>query len=194
MPASILPDDPDEVPAFEDVLSPEAVRFLAARGVRRGLTSAFQSLLAASIEAVASAASPVRDAAAAAINLAQQTHVAAVADDLDAVAEALRGGLSEQGQALIDGPRRRGDALRALLAPPGGWRPRLRPAAEPIPLSWGVAMTVATDALARAAEHAALLAAAQPDRSSARILGEGVAERLERDRDRLVEEAARTGE
>ena len=193
MPPPLPLPDADEVPSFDDVLTPEAVRFLAERGVRRGLTSAFQSLLAAAVEAVAEATVPVRSASAAAINLAQQTHVAAIADDLDGVVEALRGGLSEQGLALLPGRRGTGDALRNLIRSPSGWRPRLRPPAEPAPLSWGLAMTMATDALAQAAEYTATLAAAQPDRSSARIIAEGVAARLEHDRDRLVEEAARTG-
>lgn len=186
--------DPDAVPSFDDVLAPAAVRFLADRGVRRGLTTAFQSLLAASVGSVAEAAVVVRAASASAINLAQQMHVAAVADDLEAVVEALRGGLSEQGLALMPGRRKPAEALRELVRPAHGWRPRLRPAEAPAPLPWGLAMTLATDALAEAAEYTATLAAAQPDRSSARILGEGVVARLERDRDVLVEEAARTGE
>lgn len=189
-----FPSDSDAVPSFDDVLSGEAVLFLADRGVRRGLTTAFQSLLAAAVGSVAEAAGTVRAASASAINLAQQTHVAAVADDLDAVVAALRGGLSEQGLALMPGRRKPAVALRELVRPAHGWRPRLRPSEAPGPLPWGPAMTLATDALAEAAEYAATLAAAQPDRSSARILGEGVAARLERDRDVLVEEAARTGE
>ena len=181
MTASILPGD-DDVPVFADALAPAAVQALAARGVRRGLTAAFQGLLAAAVEAVAEARAPVRAAADAAINLAQQQHVAAVADGLDAVLAALRGGLSDQGRALLPAPRL-ADTLRAMLRPA-----RAEPAA-----SWGEAMVSAADALAAAAETAATLAAAQPERSSARILGEALAERLDRDRDTLVDEAARTG-
>ena len=54
-------------------------------------------------------------------------------------------------------------------------------------------MVDAADAVAAAADFVATLAAAQPEASSARILGEGLAERLARDRDALVDEAARTG-
>ena len=179
---SILSDD--DVPVFADVLAPEAVQALAARGVRRGLTTAFQGLLAAAVESVAEAVPPVRAAAAAAINLAQQQHVAAVADGLDAVLDALRGGLSEQGLALLPAPRL-ADTLRAML------RTATRP--DPAVPSWGEAMVEAADALAAAAETAATLAAAQPERSSARILGEALADRLDRERDALVDEAARTG-
>ena len=188
MPASPLPSD-DDVPLFDDVLAPESVRFLAARGVRRGLTASFQSLLAASAEAVAEAVVPVRAAEAAAINLAQQQHVAAVADGLDAVGEALRGGLDDQGRALLPGPRGVADALRDLVAS----RRHARERAESAVRSWGEAMVAAGDALAAAADYAATLAAAQPENSSARILGLGLAARLERDRDALVDEAARTG-
>ena len=176
--------DTDDVPDFPDALAPEAVQALAARGVRRGLTAAFQSLLAASVGAVAEAAEPVRVASAAAINLAQQQHVAAVADGLDALAEALRSGLSEQGLALMTEPRR---TLRGFVVD------RLRPRHAPLPASWGEAMVDAADAAAAAAEVVATLAAAQPEASSARILGLALAARLDRDRDALVDEAARTG-
>ncbi len=180
----MTPSLPDDVPDFADALAPEAVQALAARGVRRGLTAAFQSLLAASVGAVAEAAEPVRAAASAAINLAQQQHVAAVADGLDALAAALRSGLSEQGRALTAEPRR---GLRDFVAE------RLRPRAAPPPASWGEAMVVAADAVAEAAAVVATLAAAQPEASSARILGLALAARLDRDRDALVDEAARTG-
>lgn len=193
-----LPLDADEVPPFDDVLAPEAIRFLAERGVRRGLTVAFQSLLAATIETVAEATVAVRAASDVAISLAQKTHVAAVADGLDAVVAALRGGLSEQGLALVTHRRGPVEALRDLVRPASGWRPRLgsfgEARAEPAPPSWAVAMTTAADTLAEAAAYTATLAAAQPDRSSARILGEGVAVRLARDRDVLLGEAARSGE
>ena len=174
------------MPAFDDALTAEAVEALAARGVRRGLTTAFQSLLAASVGAVSDVAPPVRTASASAINLAQQQHVAAVADGLEAVAEALRGGLSEQGRALMPETKK---SLRERVAS----RPRLRPRPEPALPSWGEAMVAATDALAEAAETVRSLAAAQPDASSARILGEALATRLDHDRDALVDEAARTG-
>ncbi len=176
----------DDVPAFDDALAAEAVRALAERGVRRGLTAAFQSLLAASIGAVAEATPAVRAASAAAINLAQQQHVAVIADGLDTVGEALRGGLSEQGLALLPEQKR---SIREIVA----HRPRLRPRPEPARPSWGEAMVAAADALAEAAERVATLAAAQPDASSAKILGEALAVRLGLDRDRLVDEAARTG-
>lgn len=198
MPVPNRPLDPDEVPPFDDVLAPEAVRFLAARGVRRGLTVAFQSLLAATIETVTETAVAVRAASDAAISLAQKTHVAAVADGLDAVVGALRGGLSEQGLALTTHRRGPAEVLRDLIRPANGWRPRLGAFGEPrvasAPPSWSTAMATATDALAEAAAYTATLAAAQPDRSSARILGEGVAARLGHDRDVLLDEAARTAE
>jgi hypothetical protein len=182
MPFPIPPPDDDdgEVPSFDDVLDPESVQALAARSVRRGLTSAFQGLLAALVEAVTEAAVPVHTAASAAISLAQQTHVAAVADRLDAAVEALRSGLTDQGLALLPAP------------PRTGWFSRADP--DPVPLAWADAMFVAEAAVALAAETAATLAAAQPDGSSARILGEGVAVRLLADRDALVDEATRTGE
>jgi hypothetical protein len=182
MPLPILPlDDHDsEVPSFDDVLAPESVQALAARSVRRGLTSAFQGLLAALVEAVTEASLPVRAASASALSLAQQTHVAAVADRLDAAVESLRGGLTDQGLALLPAP------------PRPGWVSRADP--DPAPLAWADAMAVAMAAVALAAETASTLAAAQPDGSSARILGEGVSVRLQADRDALADEAARTGE
>jgi hypothetical protein len=175
--------DPDDLPSFPDVLAPAAVQALAARGVRRGLTAAFQGLLAASVDAVTDAVGPVRAASEAAINLAQQQHVAAVADGLTDVAEALRSGLSAQGRALLPAPRR---GLRDFVS-------QLRARPERATPSWGEAMVDAADALTAAAEFVATLAAAQPEASSARILGEGLAARLARDRDAIVDEAARTG-
>lgn len=194
MPLPLPPSEDREVPSFDDVLAPASVRFLAERSVRRGLTSAFQGLLAALVEAVAEAAVAVRAAEAAAISLAQQRHVATVADGLDAVGEALHAGLTEQGLALLPAAPGAVDALRALVNPSPGWLPRRRPRPEPVALSWGEAMVAAGDALAQAAEYAATLAAAQPAESSARLLGEGLAARLLHDRDTLIDEAARTGE
>ncbi len=177
---------PDDVPVFDDTLAASAVLALAERGARRGLTTAFQSLLAASIGAVAEATPAVRAASAAAINLAQQQHVAVIADGLETVGAALRGGLSEQGRALMPEPKR---GLREIVA----HRPRLRPRPEPALPSWGEAMVAAADALAEATERVATLAAVQPDASSAKILGEALAARLDHDRDAVVNEAARTG-
>lgn len=179
-PTTPLPDT--GLPAPGDVLTPAAIRVLAERSVRRGLTSAFQGLLVSSIQTCAAVAVPVREAEQAALSLAQKTAAASVAQHLDAAAAALDAGLSEQGRHLLPARKRPAEALRALVAP--GWLPRLRARAAEFarpadgPLPWDVALATAVDALAEAAAHAETLAAAQPEASSARIAGVAVVGRL----------------
>lgn len=191
------PLSPPDVPAVEDGLSAEAVGALAARSVRRESSASFQALLAAAAEAAARVAGPVREAEAAALNLAQRQHVAAVAADLDAVVGALRGSLSPEAQCLVR-RRRPADVVRAVLRPAPGWLPRLRERAAELALpsvpptrTWVSAAAAAVEALGQTAEHVATLAAAQPAASSARFLGDRVAARLRAHRDTLLGDVAR---
>ena len=196
-PAPAAPSTPDDdpVPVFDDALSVEAVTALVLRSRRRGSAAAFQALLAAAEETVRGVLTPVREAAQAAINLAQQQTVEAAAEHLATGADALHAGLSNEGLALV--PERVG-ALRAILRPAPGWIPRLRaraaglasPNAAPRP-TWVAATAAAVDALGSAAEHLATLAMAQPPDSSARALGLGVARQLRAHRDALLSDVVR---
>ena len=178
-------------------LSAEAVRALADRSVRRESAASFQALLAAAAAAVGRTAGPVRDAEAAALNLAQRRHVAAVAADLDAVVAGLAAGVSAEGRCLAPPRRRPADAVRAVLRPTPGWLPRLRDRAAllttdgPPARTWVSAAAAAVEALGQTAEHVATLAAAQPAPSSARDLGERVAAHLRAHRDALLADVAR---
>ena len=184
-------------PALPADLSAEAVCALAARSVRRDSAASFQALLAAASAAVGRTAGPVAEAEAAALNLAQRSHLAAVAADLDAVVAGLGAGVSAEGRCLAPRRRRPGDAVRAVLRPAPGWLPRLRDRAAgltaeaPPARTWVSAAAAAVEALGRSAEHVATLAAAQPGPSSARDLGERVAARLRAHRDTLLADVAR---
>lgn len=184
--------------APEADLSPSAVQALADRSVRRDSAPAFQSMLAAVIASVKPVAGPLREAEAAALNLAQQQHVAAVAADLDAVVGALGAGVAEEARCLAPGRRNAADLVRAVLRPAPGWLPRLREraaevaAATPPPMRpWLSAASAAVEALGQTAEYVATLGRNQPPASSARRLGDAVAARLRAHRDTLLADVAR---
>ena len=191
----------EPTPLLTDVppgLSAEAVEALSARSVRRESAASFQAILAATTAAVRHLAAPLADAEAAALNLGQRQTVAAVAADLGALVEALGAGVTVEGRCL--GPSRltAAERVRAILRPAPGWLPRLRERAadlagpHPAPArTWLSAAAAAVEALGQTAEHLATLAAAQPAASSARALGDRVADRLRGHRDTLLTSVAR---
>lgn len=155
-------------------------------------------MLAAVIASVKPVAGPLREAEAAALNLAQQQHVAAVAADLDAVVAALDAGVAEEARCLAPGRWSAAGLVRAVLRPAPGWLPRLREraaevaAATPPPTRpWLSAASAAVEALGQTAEHVATLGRNQPAASSARRLGDAVAARLRAHRDVLLGDVAR---
>ena len=172
-------------------LSTDVVEALAARSVRRDSVASFQALLAALADAVAATQKPVAQAEGAALNLRQRETVAGVRADLDRVLEALAAGVSAEGQCLKR-TRRPADVVRAVLHPTPGWLPRLRSgeAAAPPP-TWIAAAGAAVEAIGQTAAHAQTLADAQPEASSARVLGTRVAQALLADRDALLADLAR---
>lgn len=179
-------------------LTPDAVRALAARSVRRDSAAAFQSMLAATLASVTAVGGPLGEAETAALNLAQQQHVAAVTADLAALAVALRAGVSEEGRCLAPGRRSATEVVRAVLRPAPGWLPRLREraadlaaAAPPPSRTWLSSAAAAVEALGQTAEHVATLGQNQPAASSARRLGDAVAARLRAHRDTLLADVAR---
>ena len=194
--AFLVPCDSVSMPptsSLPTALTPDSVRLLAERSVARDSASAFQALLAASAHAVRTARATVLEAEGAALSLRQRETVAAVAADLEAAADALCAGISDQARCLER--RRPADRVRALRPSPG-WLPRLRErAAEraqgaPAP-TWLAAAAAAVEALGQSAEHVAVLADGQPPRSSSAALGRLVAERLRAGRDRVLADVAR---
>lgn len=190
---TLAPPDADPVPQFDDVLSRVAVQAFVARSQRRGSAAAFQALLAAAEAAVRGVLPPLREAAASALNLAQQQTLDAALAHLDTGATALHDGLSAEGLAAAADPP---SGFRQRFSE--GWLDRLRARASELthPASvarptWVAATAAAVDALGGAADHLTTLAAAQPDDSSARALGLGVARQLQQHRDMLLAEVAR---
>ena len=85
-----------------------------------------------------------------------------------------------------------------MLRPAPGWLPRLRErAAEQMAghaapcRTWVAAAGGAVEALGQSAEHVALLASAQKPQSSARLLGDRVADALRAGRDALLADVAK---
>ena len=172
MPASVLP---------RPALTPDAVRALADRSVRRESAASFQALLAAAADGVGALSVSLSAAEGAALSLRQRETVAAVRADLLELCQALAAGVSVQGRCLV--PRRRpADLIRAMFWP--------RAASCPRP-TWLGAVGVAVESLGQTAAHVATLASAQPAPSSARALGDAVAERLRAGRDTLLADVAR---
>ena len=141
---------------------------------------------------------PLDVAEASALNLAQREHVAAVRADLRATVEALKTGTSSEARCLALGPPTAAQRIRSVLRPAPGWLPRLRERAEslaapapPPTRPWVAAAAAAVEALGGAAEHLALLGAAQPAPSSARMLADRLAARLREHRDTLLADVAR---
>lgn len=177
-------------------LTAETVEALAARSVRRDSAASFQALLAAASGAVCATLVPVREAEAAALSLRQRETVAAVAADLGAVVDALAAGVSDEARCLVR--CRPADRVRAVLRPAPGWLPRLRERAADLAgaavapsQTWLAAAAAAVEALGQTAGHLSTLAAAQPDASSARVLGDRVADALLAGRDALLADVAR---
>ncbi len=187
---------PSDVTDLAPGLSAETVAALALRSARRDSAASFQALLAAAADAVRATLDPVAEAQAAALSLRQRETVAAVAADLGAVLEALASGVSDEARCL--GRVRPADRVRAVLRPAPGWLPRLREraaelastTAAPCP-TWLAAAAAAVEALGQTAEHVATLASAQRPDSSARLLGDRVADALRAGRDALLADVAR---
>ena len=179
-------------------LTAEAVGALVDRSVSRDSAPSFQALLAAAVTALSRTAEPLAVAEASALNLAQREHVAAVAADLRATVEALRTGVSAEARCLAPAPPTAAQRVRSVLRPAPGWLPRLRERAEalavpapPATRPWVSAAAAAVEALGGTAEHLALLGAAQPAPSSARMLADRLAARLREHRDTLLADVAR---
>lgn len=185
------------VPISTVALTPDGVRALAARSVRRDSAAAFQSMLAATLASVSAVGGALREAEAAALNLAQQQHVAAVAADLEGLVVALQAGVSEEGRCLAPARRRPAEVVRSVLRPTPGWLPRLRDRATdlagmpPPSRTWLSAAAAAVEALGQTAEYVATLGQNQPAASSARRLGDAAAARLRAHRDTLLADVAR---
>lgn len=174
---------------LEAGLSADAVGALAVQSARRESAASFQALLAAASDAVRATLAPVAAAEAAALTLHQRDALAAVAADLRELLAALAAGVSEEARCLAR--RRPADLVRAVLRP--DWRSRLRPATTPPAPgpTWVTAAGAAVEALGQTAEHVATLAAAQREASSARVLGDAVADRLRGHRDAVLADVAK---
>ena len=182
------PTDLHDLPAG---LSTDVVEALAARSVRRDSVASFQALLAALAEAVAATQEPAVQAEAGALSLRQRETVAGVRAHLEGILEALAAGVSAEGQCLKR-TRRPADVVRAVLHPTPGWLPRRRTAeASAAPPTWVAAAGAAVEAIGQTAAHAQTLADAQPEMSSARVLGSRVAQALLADRDAMLADLAR---
>ena len=176
-------------------LTAETVESLAGQSVRRDSAASFQALLAAAAAAVKATLVPVQEAEAAALNLRQRETVADVAAALQGVLAALAAGVSDEARCLAR--RTPADRVRAVLRPAPGWLPRLREraaelAAPAVPCrTWVAAAGAAVEALGQSAAHVATLAAAQRPQSSARVLGDRVADALRAGRDALLADVAK---
>lgn len=186
------------LPAASVALTPDAVSTLAAQSLVRESGAAFQSLLAATLDAMPRLAGSVREAEGAALCLAQRETAASVADEIDATQEALRGAVADEARCLASGAPTLTDALRGLLRPDrqsvADAARALREALRPTPeadADWFAATAHAVEALGETAEHLGALAAAQPPASASHALGATVAASLRRWRDALLADIAR---
>lgn len=179
---------PTDLLVLPDGLTPETVTALAERSVRRDSMPSFQALLAALARAVESTREPVVQAQTAALSLRQRDTVQAVVSHLSGLRDALAAGVSSRGRCLSR--RTAGDMVRAVLRPTPGWMGRVRAEPDAAP-TWVCAVAAAVESLGETAEHAWTLAQAQPAASSARLLGERVAQALRADRDALLADVAR---
>lgn len=180
---------PTDLLAFPDGLTPDIVTALAERSVRRDSVASFQALLVALTGAVEATREPVDQAQSAALSLRQRETVAGVAARIDGLSDALAAGVSAQGRCLTQ-RRTPGEMVRAVLRPTPGWLGRLRAEPDTAP-TWVCAVAAAVEALGETAEHARTLAHAQPAASSARFLGNRVADALGADRDALLADVSR---
>ena len=167
-------------------ISAGSVRALADRS--RTSETAFQGVLVAVAHVVQRTAERVRATEASALNLAQQQKVAAVAGDLDALAQALRDALNAQGRCLLDGRRTLRDKVKEAREKV---RASLVPKPEPGAASWWFALSEAVEALDDAASQVNTLAAAQPAGAPAAALGREVVAQLDAHREALLTEAER---
>lgn len=179
-------------------LSPDAVAALAEQSLLRESGAAFQSLLAAALDALPRLAGSVREAEGAALCLSQREHAASVAAEIDAAQEALRLAVAKEARCLASGAPTLSDALRGLLRPDRqsfadaarAVREALRPTPE-ADADWFAATAHAVEALGETAEHLGALAQAQPPASASYALGASVASALRRWRDTLLADIAR---
>ena len=166
-------------------ISARSVRALATRG--HASETAFQGVLVAVTRSVQRAVERVRAAEGAALNLAQQQKVAAVAADLVATQEALKDALNDQGRCLLGEHR----SFREKVRDAGSKvRDAVAPKSEAGP-SWWFALAEAVEALDDAAMQIQSLAASQPVGAPAACLGREVAAHLGAHREALLAEADR---
>ena len=163
-----------------------AVLALAPRNEASG--TAFQAMLVAAMRAVQRAVERVRAAESAAISLAQQQKVAAVADDLQASADDLRQHLDAQGHCILGEPRTLREKVReAGVRVQEAWATRN----DKPTTSWWFALTEAVESLDAEADQLAELAAAQSAETPAGALGRDMVERFRSHHDALLDEAER---
>ncbi|MEL6615205.1 MAG: hypothetical protein AAFQ43_05680, partial [Bacteroidota bacterium] len=179
-------------------LTPAAVTTLAAQSVARESEAAFQSLLAATLDALPRLAGTVREAEGAALSLAQRETARTVAEEIDATRQALQGAVADEARCLASGAPTLSEALRGLLRPDRqrvadaarALRNAFRPAPE-ADQDWFAATAHAVEALGESAEHLGALAAAQPPASASRALGSTVSAALRRWREAMLADIAR---
>ncbi len=189
------------VASLATVPTPDRVSDLAARSLSRESDAAFQSLLAATHDALGRVIGAVREAEASALCLAQQEHARTVAEDLVATREALHTGMSDGAQCLRYRVPSLSAALRGLLRPD---RQRLADAARAVReaartlrpevsvgAGWFFTTAHAVEALGDTATHVESLAEAQPGGSAAREIGSDVVAVLRLSRDTLLGDIAR---
>ncbi|OZC01835.1 hypothetical protein [Rubricoccus marinus] len=182
--------------------TPDGVSALAARSLARESGAAFQSLLAATHDALGRLIATVRAAESSALCLAQQEHAHGIAENLIATREALYTGIADEARCLRTGAPSLSAALRGLVRPT---RQRLADAAQAVREAartslqpeacggsgWFVSTARAVEALGETATHLDALAEAQPQGSAARELGAEVASMLRHSRDTLLADIER---
>jgi hypothetical protein len=159
----------------------------APRGEASG--TAFQSMLVATVHAVQRAVARLRAAESAALSLAQQQRVAAVADDLQTTAADLRTQLDAQGRCILGEPR----TLREKVIEAGTKMQEAFAArkGETTVLSWTQALAEAIDTLGEEADQLADLASAQSAGTPAGSVGRRTVNQLRTHRGTLLGEVAR---
>ncbi len=153
------------------------VQDLAVRATERGSVIAFQSTLAAAVQAVQRALHHEEAVGQAALSLAQQGTLGAMTGELRAVQAALEAEL-DQGRCLLPARERR--TFRFAPRRPAADRP-----------SWSSSLSEAVEALAEGADCMNALASGQPAEAPSRALGTATADLLRGHRDRLAAEALR---
>ena len=169
--------------------TPSALAMTARAPRSEASGTAFQSMLVATVHAVQRAVARLRAAESAALSLAQQQRVAAVAEDLQTTAADLRTHLDAQGHCILGEPR----TLREKMIEAGTKMQEALAARkeETAPPSWTQALAEAIDTLGEEADQLADLASAQAEGTPAGAVGRQAVNRLRTHRGALLGEVAR---